>query len=424
MIETPKNREGATPSPSRHLHKPGSHSKAQDGHKFATVHAYTQDVRRKILDMTIDQDTMMEDELAEKPKKRRVISPPTLASLSPATQKEALHDSPDLSLKFSPSRPLGTTNGNVTTGLSVSNKDKMLPGGFPKTDTEPLLPMVANEAAKNVNSETSCRGKKRGHSHLWRPDVEGDVLYDTDAMAQLEKQRKPRRNIAVRSYGGTIRARSNRGSSSGRPRAQRKKAWQTFVDLRPEYSEFVCEWQGCPAKLFNMDTMRRHVEIVHMRPIEIAVRFTPLGCFWGDCMLPRPCVEGKQLSGKKFNNMEELREHMEEAHMVPMSWHMGDGPMHDPDRNGLQVLRTGEPLPRYLFDAQGNQVTPDIRGQPVEDKASRKKRSKRLRQFFAQVNANIPSEDEDEDENNYSEEGTDGIARDKILDGTYRPKNE
>ncbi|KAL2890242.1 hypothetical protein HOO65_020784 [Ceratocystis lukuohia] len=374
--------------------------------------------------MTIDQDTMMEDELAEKPKKRRVISPPTLASLSPATQKEGLHDPPDLSLKPSPTIPLRTTNGNVTAGLSVSNKDKMSPCGFPKTDAESLLPTAANEAADNVNSETSRRGKKRGRPRLWRSDVERDVLSDKDGMAQLEKQRKPRRNIAVRSYGGTARARSNRGSSSGRPRAQRKQGWRTFVDLRPEYNEFVCEWKGCPAKLFNMDTMRRHVEIVHMRPVEIADRFTPLGCFWGDCVLPRPCVEGEQLSGKKFNSMEELREHMEEAHMVPMSWHMGDGPMHDPDRSGLQALRIGEPLPGYLFDAQGNQVTPDIRGQPVEDKASRKKRSKRLRQFFAQVNANLPSEDEDEDENKYSEEGTDSIARDETLDGTYRPEDE
>lgn len=79
---------------------------------------------------------------------------------------------------------------------------------------------------------------------------------------------------------------------------------------------------------------------------------------------------------------------MDEAHLVPYAWHVGDGP-----RNSGRATRAGDELPGFLNDAEGNQVTPSIRGQEVEDAATWRMNRRRLRELLVRRNENLPDDE-------------------------------
>jgi hypothetical protein len=107
----------------------------------------------------------------------------------------------------------------------------------------------------------------------------------------------------------------------GRPH---KKFDHTFVHQNPEYVPFLCEWKDCPAELINLEILRNHIFSVHMRQHGV------LRCRWANC---KGSQEEKNESNEpaighhpSFNSEREFREHVNEAHLIPFAWHMGDGP--------------------------------------------------------------------------------------------------
>jgi hypothetical protein len=101
--------------------------------------------------------------------------------------------------------------------------------------------------------------------------------------------------------------------------------------------------------------------------------------------------------GKKVGiNKEDLESHVENEHLIPLTWHVGDGPRN----NGIVgVDGKGERedrLPAYLFDKEGRQVTPSVRDQKVESEEERKERQKRLRRVLFERDRNAPYMEEDE----------------------------
>ncbi len=142
-----------------------------------------------------------------------------------------------------------------------------------------------------------------------------------------------------------------------------------YENLNPEFIPFSCDWEGCPAELHNMDTLRRHIAIVHGKRRE---------CRWGECATENPPV---RLAGDR-----EFKEHMEAAHLTSYEWHMGDG---------CRIAVTGLPhdsenIPQYLLDEDGNQVTPSIKDQQLENHATYLANLRRLRRLFAERDANAP----------------------------------
>ncbi len=118
-----------------------------------------------------------------------------------------------------------------------------------------------------------------------------------------------------------------------------------------------------------MDTLYRHVMVLHGDSEQ---------CSWGACATRDPPVE--LLTDEAFVT------HVKRAHLVPYQWHMGDGcqntipePKQDP-----------EPLPAYLFDKNGKQVTPSIIGQEIEDPAVEKQKRLRLRRLVREMEENSP----------------------------------
>lgn len=147
---------------------------------------------------------------------------------------------------------------------------------------------------------------------------------------------------------------------------------------------FGCEWHAkdpsggpirCPAELQNMETLRRHVFLVHGDAHTLV-------CRWGKCSHAQPVV---------FADEEAFRKHVEEAHFRSYVWHMGDGIQN----KGISTLRQdADKLPLYLFDSDGNLVTPSVKNQQFEDTKGMLERKKKLREIQRLAQENAPDESE------------------------------
>lgn len=122
-----------------------------------------------------------------------------------------------------------------------------------------------------------------------------------------------------------------------RTRGPNKSAERPLSRLgQPHYLPFLCEWHGCKAELQNLETLRRHVYVVHGKAVAPG-EFGAKACLWGKCG-----KEGKSRNGdgegegdvemggvkqtEMYGDEEAFKGHVEKAHIVPLSWHMGDGP--------------------------------------------------------------------------------------------------
>ena len=127
---------------------------------------------------------------------------------------------------------------------------------------------------------------------------------------------------------------SDSAGVSTSPDRHPKKRGRPFKIPRPErpppeprFIPFLCEWKDCPAELHNLETLRTHIFNVHSKKLSSGA----LTCLWRKCgeingaidMSSSPNIVEKPF---EFETMEQWQNHINKAHLVPFSWHMGDGP--------------------------------------------------------------------------------------------------
>ncbi|TQS38566.1 hypothetical protein Golomagni_00925 [Golovinomyces magnicellulatus] len=152
----------------------------------------------------------------------------------------------------------------------------------------------------------------------------------------------------------------------------------------PVYYPFKCEWEGCRAELMNMEILRKHLYVVHGRRLECGGR----RCLWRKCGESWNNARRESCSTTHSDNDDdsisdlriiyptrrEWKEHIEERHLIPFSWHMGDGPC------GSRLAKPSTVWQQsYLFSADGKQATPSVASQPIEDGVMRKLNARRFR---------------------------------------------
>ncbi|KAK7723739.1 hypothetical protein SLS64_000068 [Diaporthe eres] len=153
----------------------------------------------------------------------------------------------------------------------------------------------------------------------------------------------------------------------------------------PRYVPFLCEWPGCKAELQNLARLRKHIHVVHGQ-------MGPLLCRWANCN------DRTQVFAQEF----EFRDHVDEEHLLPFVWHIGDGQRNE--RPITEADETSEKLPAYLLGPDGKQVTPWVKDQEIQDFLTLRENRRRLKHILMQRDANAPSEDEDEIEDSSNEE--------------------
>jgi hypothetical protein len=181
------------------------------------------------------------------------------------------------------------------------------------------------------------------------------------------------------------------GEHKPRVRPGRKPAptaRQLYLKLNPHFISFRCEWENCPAELQNLETLRKHLLIVHGRPPPSSKTIT---CKWAAC------------PSAPFPSPSSFTTHLETAHLLPHLWHAGDGPRNTtpslPNPTLTNTTNTSTtnnplPLPAYLFNAQGDQVTPSITTQQLENDDDRKKRQARIQRVLLLRDHHAPEEPE------------------------------
>ncbi|KAG4438866.1 hypothetical protein IFR05_005655 [Cadophora sp. M221] len=229
------------------------------------------------------------------------------------------------------------------------------------------------------------------------------------------------------------KARAN-SSGTSTPTAYKKKGrpfkvrHQLFIaQPLPVFHPFLCEWKGCEAELHNLETLRLHIHILHKKRVEGKVP-----CLWAKCGAKK-AVDGEDGEKKvvddhpRFASRKEWKDHLETKHLIPFSWHMGDGPK----GTDLSGKPRGIINPLWLNDENGNEITPSVKGQALEEGRASDLNKKRFRKMKgmnifkekAEKNTNmkgmsggmgmlppqVSSDDEDEDTGTGADEGDDDL---------------
>lgn len=245
--------------------------------------------------------------------------------------------------------------------------------------------------------------KKRGRPVGWRPGLSYAAMRGNPVPPPRPKVPKPPKAP------GEVKRR-------GRPpKKPHELPREIFSKLTPRYIRFLCEWEGCPAELHNFETLRKHVLIVHgdykqprqHHPGLAKEQQEPKTCKWASCQSKR--LQSK-LPPLALPTKTHFEAHVDECHLIPFLWHVGDGPRNtsiesplsekpltitsalppppssssitshhaDTTTTKTPVIVKPQPLPPYLFDASGNQVTPSVRDQLYENDDDKRRRRARL----------------------------------------------
>ncbi|KAG7285214.1 hypothetical protein NEMBOFW57_009835 [Staphylotrichum longicolle] len=185
-----------------------------------------------------------------------------------------------------------------------------------------------------------------------------------------------------------------------------------YLKLNPHFIAFRCEWENCPAELQNLETLRKHLLVVHTRPPPppppppatqststptkpqqqppLRSRSPPFPCKWSTCTTP------------PLPSFASFTAHIEAAHLLPHLWHAGEGPRNTVPSPSSSTSEPRPPnpnpnshskLPAYLLDPlTGRQVTPSVATQEMENEDDRRRRQARINRVLALRDRHAPDE--------------------------------
>lgn len=296
--------------------------------------------------------------------------PAVISNLSPQFKKQKQRQTP-VPLPFIPgmSRPLQQqAKGEAPVKLPPR------PATTTTTTAAPA-PAPAPATASGATTPTTARGRPKG----WKPGM------SYAAMRGHERPPAARPRPAA----GAAKRRGRRPKQASPPPRE------LYHALDPPFVAFLCEWRGCRAELHNLETLRRHVGIVHLEEEE-EDEGEEWCCMWGKCGRGEPVTA--------FSGLPQLESHMEGAHMEPFAWHVGDGPANRSGRGvggrgggrGPTAEQGGDGIPSYLKDAEGNQVTPSVRDQELEDYMTWRENRRKLKELLLERDRSLPPEEEED----------------------------
>ena len=126
----------------------------------------------------------------------------------------------------------------------------------------------------------------------------------------------------------------------GRPRKSSPASHQQSI---PKYPTYDCHWKDCPAKLHNLDTLKRHV-MRHAKEYELG----PFLCLWEGCV-SAVSEDSSEKQSPRFKTLDQWENHMSSSHLYSVAKRFGDGP---------RVTPTSDNSDHYLSDTQGRMITP------------------------------------------------------------------
>ncbi|KHN97767.1 C2H2 finger domain-containing protein [Metarhizium album ARSEF 1941] len=246
-------------------------------------------------------------------------------------------------------------------------KSARLPFQSPRHDA------AQSRATPPPSSTSTPNSQSRGRPKGWKPGMSYAAMRGNTPPTWRTSARTPRQPRTKAPLPGF-------GRRPGRPsRMPSPSPKELYHKANPHFVSFICEWAGCKAELHNFDTLRRHLHIVHQQNGKWP-------CHWAHCGLDA-CADGEQ-----------WRSHLEDAHLLPFRWHVGDGPSNTSGMRAVLPDNSPDQLPDFLMGSDGRQVTPSIRDQQIEDFATWKANRRKLKELLIQRDQNLPDESSESSE--------------------------
>lgn len=155
----------------------------------------------------------------------------------------------------------------------------------------------SNVVGYNAFNQLGADGKKKkGRPFGWRKDIHSRAAQGLPSGSHPSKK---------------ITTTSSSPAPLGRPP---KHVSEPVV---PKYQTFACGWADCKSSLHNLETLTKHLVKVHGRP---EPEQGQLVCRWQGC----PDSTTRREAG--FEAIEPWLAHVDEAHLRPIRWSLGDGP--------------------------------------------------------------------------------------------------
>ena len=103
----------------------------------------------------------------------------------------------------------------------------------------------------------------------------------------------------------------------------------------PSFQVFNCRWQGCEAKLHNLETLRKHVFKLHGKRARLGddedvgeETEAKVPCLWAGC--EQDGIFSSTSGPRRFASKDDWKHHIEKKHMEAIAWELGDGPSAHP----------------------------------------------------------------------------------------------
>jgi hypothetical protein len=274
-------------------------------------------------------------------------------------------------------------NGSGSDALSSS---RLQPSLNPRPSSAPRrgrLPQSSNFFIEI----TSATPQKRG-----RPPK--NTEQNPPVHATSKKRGRPFKTTESAARAATATSDSTDGISKKRGRPFKLRAQLEIPVPEPEYIPFICEWKGCPAELQNLETLEVHVFNVHSKKQPSSNRF----CLWGKCGEKHETDKAvdSQLhdESNEFRSKAEWKDHVNQQHLIPFAWHMGDGPkgtslcmfsesFYHCGKEVLLLITFAAIKPKsdiapWLIDNNGHHVTPSVKDQLIEEGRAKDNNAKRF----------------------------------------------
>ena len=190
------------------------------------------------------------------------------------------------------------------------------------------------------DKELSPKGTKKATPRREQPKrTAASKVFNTPTLGPRENGASSRQKKAIPpTESETKRGRQNKGPAAvTKDKATKKKSklyalpkdFSTDIPIpKAKYNVYFCEWEGCPAELHNLETLRNHVLRVHNKKLPSGARL----CLWGKCCQNHDAADNEeksreQLDRAEFRTKAEWEDHINQAHILPVAWQLGDGPM-------------------------------------------------------------------------------------------------
>jgi hypothetical protein len=218
--------------------------------------------------------------------------------------------------------PAGVGTGPSTPERSASPSTSAMSSSAPRPSSAAAgIGYQAFRTATEYGPDGKPLPKKKGRPVGWRKAIHGSAAAQArtpNSYTNALSKHQPSQPSSLR----------NLDTGGGNEPIRIDSCESSVANHVTQYQSYKCKWQNCKADLHNLDTLKKHIFKMHRKE---TLRNT-LECLWDDCgkkVTNHDAMTNMRIERHEphsFNHESDWRGHIEQDHLRPLSWDLGDGP--------------------------------------------------------------------------------------------------